>query len=99
MFDDLFEILLEIFVEGTLEGIQSKKIPLPVRVLLGLIFGGLALGLSGVALCRGITQGDLLFCIVMGIVFIFLLLGGWAAFQRRKKRRVKPPVQKERDQV
>ena len=53
MLDDLFEMALELLLEGAVEGAKSKKVPLPVRVLLAAGLGGLVLGLCGWAFWRG----------------------------------------------
>ena len=84
MLDDLFEMALELLLEGAVEGAKSKKVPLPVRVLLAAGLGGLVLGLCGWAFWRGLESGDYLFCAVMAAAVGLFASGGWAAFRRWK---------------
>ena len=58
MLDDLFEMALELLLEGAVEGAKSKKVPLPVRLLLAAGLGGLVLGLGGGGCGRGLESRD-----------------------------------------
>ena len=99
MLDDLFEMALELLLEGAVEGAKSKKVPLPVRLLLAAGLGGLVLGLCGWGFWRGLESGDYLFCAVMAAAVGLLAFGGWTAFRRWKKRRAKKPVQRDGNRV
>ena len=68
--DFLAELVLEILVDGALEGTASRKVPLPLRILLGavlLLFFG---GIIGLVLWTGVSSGR-------GVLVLlgFILLG------------------------
>lgn len=99
MLDDLLEMALELLAEGAISGAKSKKVPLPVRVLLALGLGGFVFGAGGWAFWRGLQSGDYFFCAVMAVAAGLVIFGGWTAFRRWKKRRAKKPVQRDRNRV
>lgn len=51
------ELILEILVEGALTGAVDKKVPLPLRILLGLILLGFFGGTIGLLCWVGIASG------------------------------------------
>lgn len=56
--DFLVELVLEILVDGALAGTVSRKVPLPLRILLGavlLLFFG---GIIGLVLWTGASSGS-----------------------------------------
>lgn len=55
--DYILEIILEILVDGALAGAVDKKVPLPLRILLGLILLGLFGGTIGLLCWVGIDTG------------------------------------------
>lgn len=71
--DMLIEILLEIIIEGALEAAESKKVPMPVRILLAagvvLIFGAVA----GMLIWNGVIRKSLLL-IICGVLFLALVI-------------------------
>ena len=89
MLDTLVEILLDIIIEGTLEAADSKKGPMPVRILLAagvvLIFGAVV----GMLIWNGVIRGSLLL-IICGILFlalvILLAVNKITRFQRARRR-------------
>ena len=73
--DSLLEILLEILAEGAVEAAGSRRVPLAVRILLGLLLAGAALGLVGLMVWVGIdTRTPAL--AVFGVLLGLLLAGG-----------------------
>ena len=88
MLDTLIEILLEIIIEGALEAAESKKVPMPVRILLAagvvLIFGAVV----GMLLWNGVIRKSLLL-IICGVLFLALviLLAANKITRFQKKRR------------
>lgn len=73
--DSLLEILLEILAEGAVEAAGSRRVPLAVRILLGLLLAGAALGLVGLMVWVGIdTRTPAL--AVFGALLGLLLAGG-----------------------
>lgn len=73
MLDMLIEILLEIIIEGSLEAAESKKVPMPVRILLAagvvLIFGAVV----GMLIWNGVIRKSLLL-IICGVLFLALVI-------------------------
>ena len=73
MLDTLIEILLEIVIEGLLEAAESKKVPMPVRILLAagvvLIFGAVV----GMLIWNGVIRKSLLL-IICGVLFLALVI-------------------------
>ena len=71
--DMLIEILLEIIIEGALEASESKKVPMPVRILLAagvvLIFGAVV----GMLIWNGVIRKSLLL-IICGVLFLALVI-------------------------
>lgn len=71
--DMLIEILLEIIIEGSLEAAESKKVPMPVRILLAagvvLIFGAVV----GMLIWNGVIRKSLLL-IICGVLFLALVI-------------------------
>ncbi len=71
--DMLIEILLEIIIEGALEAAESKKVPMPVRILLAagvvLIFGAVV----GMLIWNGVIRKSLLL-IICGVLFLALVI-------------------------
>lgn len=71
--DMLIEILLEIIIEGSLEAAESKKVPMPVRILLAagvvLIFGAVV----GMLTWNGVIRKSLLL-IICGVLFLALVI-------------------------
>ena len=86
--DMLIEILLEIVIEGSLEAAESKKVPMPVRILLAagvvLIFGAVV----GMLTWNGVIRKSLLL-IISGVLFLALviLLAANKITRFQKKRR------------
>ena len=82
--DDLLELVLEIILEGAAAAADSKRVPLPVRILMAalmiLFFGGIA----GLLLWTGIGSGSWGLA-VLGI----LLLVGFAALVLVRVKRIR----------
>ena len=85
----LFEALLELLLEGTMEAGTNKRVPKPIRyfilALLALFFGGLFI----VGLLIGISQ--LKESVLSGVVIIVVVLAigalfGWSMHNTLKKR-------------
>ncbi len=43
--DFIIEFLLELILEGSVEAVSSKKVPMPLRIIAGVIFLAVYLGL------------------------------------------------------
>ena len=92
MMDDLLEVVLEILIEGAVEAAGERRVPLAVRILLGLFLAGAALTVVGLMIWVGIDTGDAALA-VFGTVLALAAAGG-AAYRvrrfcrRRKKQRL-----------
>ena len=72
----LFEILLELILEGTMEASQNKKVPKAVRVFLIVLISALYLSVIGLILFIGVTCwktnkiGGLIIITIGSVIFI-----------------------------
>ncbi len=85
--DIVLEILFEIILDGSLELIGTKKVPLLIRILAALVllvvYGGLfVLGIQ--LLVSGIQKKEWILCIVSAI--ILLIVVGFGVMIVRKYR-------------
>ena len=55
--DGLLEFLLDIIVDGAMGAVDSPRVPLWARILLGAVLLALCLGLSGLLMAAGIGTG------------------------------------------
>ena len=82
--DDLLELILEIILEGAATAADSRRVPLPVRILMAglllLFFGGIA----GLLLWTGIGSGNWGLT-ALGILF----LTGFGALVYVRVRRIR----------
>ncbi len=51
---DLFEILLEFLVEGSIEAVGSKEVPLWARIALAAVLAAALIGLFALLICAGV---------------------------------------------
>ena len=72
----LFEILLELILEGTMTASQNKKVPTAVRVFLIVLISALYLSVIGLILFIGVTCwktnkiGGLIIITIGSVIFI-----------------------------
>ena len=76
MLDLVFEILFELLLEGSMEAVQSRRVPLPLRVfLLGVlaaVYGGLLYVIIEIAVVyKSIVAGIIA---VLYVVFAVMLI-------------------------
>ena len=79
MLDDVIEIVLELILDGMIEAIGSKKVPMPIRIGLVVLLAAIVVGVCGLLLYVGISSGSLLL-IIISIVLLLLLLNRWVYF-------------------
>lgn len=84
--DDILELLLDILFDGTLHAVESKKVPLLIRVLLGLVLAAIVLGISGLLIAAGVNSGNIAITI-LGIAFLCaaLIYAYWKWRKRVRK--------------
>ena len=74
----LFEILLELILEGTMTASQNKKVPKAVRVFLIVLISALYLSVIGLILFIGVTCwktnkiGGLIIITIGSVIFIMV---------------------------
>lgn len=73
MLDMLIEILLEIIIEGSLEAAESKKVPMPVRILLAAGVVVILGAVVGMLIWNGVIRKSLLL-IICGVLFLALVI-------------------------
>lgn len=75
MLDDILEFILELVLDGAVELASSRKVPVPIRILLGSIILVCFLGIFGLLLFIGIDIGsDFMIAIAILIFASFLYL-------------------------
>lgn len=82
MLDDIIEVVLELILDGMVEAAGSKKVPMPVRIVLTAVLGLLALALFGLLLWVGISSGSALL-IVLDVVLLAACTG-WVCLKVKK---------------
>ena len=64
MLDDIIEILLELIFDGMIDATGSKKVPMPIRIALGILLPAIVVGVCGLLLYIGINSGSILLIII-----------------------------------
>ena len=84
--DDFLDLLLDILVDGAVGAVDSPRVPLWARILLGAVLLALFLGLSGLLMAAGIGTGRW-GLIVVGVLFLAgtAVLVGRRLRQRKRK--------------
>jgi biotin transporter BioY len=72
MWDDIFEIVLEIVLEGAVEAAGSRKTPMLVRILLAALILLVFLGTAGLVLWVGMASENAALA-VLGIILLALV--------------------------
>lgn len=70
--DFIMELLLEIILDGALESITERKIPLLIRIFAALVLLVFYLGFGGCLLYIGISKKDGMFTGIS--IFLFLMI-------------------------
>ena len=85
----LFEIVLEILVEGAAEAAGSKKVPLPARIALGAALVLFFYGIAALVLWCGVDTGNTALALLGAALFAgFTLLAAVKVrgFRRRGRK-------------
>ncbi|MBP5417505.1 MAG: hypothetical protein J6Y58_08275 [Clostridiales bacterium] len=86
----LFEFLFDLIVEGSFELSKSRRVPLPIRIVLGTLaalffIAVIALiGFVGVAMFSENVLGGILFLAVDAILAFMIIRRGIIEFRRRR---------------
>lgn len=73
--DDFIEFILELLLEGSIDALPNKKIPLVIRIILAIILALVLIGIIilGVLLFRDSTFIGCL-VIALGVIFLIVLI-------------------------
>ncbi|MBR6536053.1 MAG: hypothetical protein IKT67_02540 [Lachnospiraceae bacterium] len=88
----LLELIVEFVAEGLFwgidEGLESKKVPMPLRILLALILVAFVLGIGAFIIFAGMSTDSVALRILLGVVFV-VFFGGltWKLCKVFRKRR------------
>lgn len=88
----LVELIVDLILEGVLEfavdGMESKKVPMPLRILAAVILFVLLIGVGVLFVFAGMAAESVVLRIFLGAIF-FGLFGGltWKVCKVFKKRR------------
>ena len=84
--DDFLDLLLDIIVDGAMGAVDSPRVPLWVRILLGAVLLAFFLGISGLLMAAGISRGSW-GLVALGVLFLGFTAGMAARKLRRRKRK------------
>ena len=80
--DFIIELVLTIIVEGSMEAVGERKLPMFVRVLAALLLFAVYFGLGGLLLYGGIKNENGL---IIGIAVFVLVIFAWAVVSKYKE--------------
>ena len=75
--DDIIEIIIEVVLEGLLELMKSKRIPLVIRFMIYLLFAGILLSISGLLIWCSYNSKSMplaMICLFLSIVVLIILI-------------------------
>ena len=85
--DDLIAFVLEVLVEGSIAGLESVKVPLAVRVVLGalmfVLLGGVGAFFLFIALVSDVRLAVRLMALAVGLLMVYYLVRLVRALIRR----------------
>ena len=84
--DDFLDLLLDIIVDGAMGAVDSPRVPLWVRILLGAVLLAFFLGISGLLMAAGIST-ESWGLVALGVLFLVFTAGMAARKLRRRKRK------------
>lgn len=84
--DFLIELLLSLILQGCMDGVDSKRLPMGIRILLAVLLVGLLIGPFLVLLILWIQYQTLPLLIFSGMMLLFGGLGIGAMIKKMKKR-------------
>lgn len=75
MLDDFIELILELILDGAIEAAGSKRVPMPVRILLAAMIMALVFSVCGLLIYIGVGTGNAgLKILGTAIVVVFIVL-------------------------
>lgn len=88
----LIELIIEFVAEGLFwgieEGMESKKVPMPLRILLALVLVVFVMGVGALIVFAWMSTNNVALRILLGVIFV-VLFGGltWKMCKVFKKKR------------
>lgn len=67
--EDIIEILLELILDGMAEAAGSRRVPMLIRVGLGVLLAAIVIGVCGLLLYVGIGSGSILLIVFSAVLF------------------------------
>ena len=84
----IVEFIFEGLVEGSLVGMESKKVPVSLRILAAVVLSALLIGVGVIIVFLGLTDDSVALRILLGVVFAGLFGGlTWKICKVFKKKR------------
>jgi len=75
MLDDFIELILELILDGVIEAAGSKRVPMPVRIILASMILALVFGVCGLLVYIGVDIGNAgLIVLGTAIIVVFIIL-------------------------
>ena len=75
MLDDFIELILELILDGAIEAAGSKRVPMPVRIILASMILALVFGVCGLLVYIGVDIGNAgLIVLGTAIIVVFIIL-------------------------
>ena len=87
MLDDIIEIILELILDGMIEATGSKKVPMPIRIGLGILLAAIIIGVCGLLLYVGIASGSILLIIISVVLLVAATVWIYSKVKRRTANR------------
>ena len=102
MLDDILEIVFDFIVEGAIQAVDCKRVPMFVRVLSAAVIMVLLFGVCGFLIGIGISEGEnILIVLGVGLFVVFAVLAIYKVIQHKKGgnyipcRKINLPMQRE----
>lgn len=84
----IVDILFEGLLEGAMDGMESKKVPMPLRILLAAVLFAMLIGVGVIFVLLAMSDDSVVLRILLGVVFAGLFGGlTWKVCKVFKKRK------------
>ena len=82
----IFEFILELVLDGSIEVLGEKKVPLALRVAAGIIVGIVYVGIVALLLFEGISEKNWAIAVLGAGIGIFFGAGFISVIKKRRKQ-------------
>ena len=84
----IIELIFEGMVDGAIEGLESRKVPMPLRILCAVVLFAVLIGIGVLFVLIGMSDDSVAVRIILGVIFVGLFGGlTWKVCKVFKKRR------------